>query len=196
MEIVKLILGLIIGLVSGHIIAKLSKKFVYETDERIREYNLDKKILITATVSFTVAVLFKLNWIGFLQYGIVGLLLILIGTIDYYTHYVYVVISFPAIIFSIIIGIYFNGIHVLAIQIPLYIILAIIAYCTSKFYGDIEAMIIIGYVSGILGLMIITALSLIFAIPELFKNRNDKKYTVAFCMYLAMAYIASIILII
>lgn len=184
-----LIFSLIIGVVSGDIIDRLSKKFINETEDRIKDYNLNKKIIIAATVIFTVAVFVKLNLIGFMQYGVIGLILILIGIIDCYTHYVYLAISMPAVILSLILGVYFNGIYSLMIQVPLFLLLFIIAYFTNQFYGDIEAMIIIGATSGITGLMLVTFIALVLTFPELFKNRNEKNYSVAFCTYLALAYV-------
>lgn len=193
--IFKVIFGFILGIGSGYGIDLLSKKFVSETQDRINDYNLNKKIVITATVIFTVAIFIKLNWIGFLHYGVIGLALILIGIIDHYTHYVYLIISIPTVILGVILGIYFNGIYSLIIQVPLFLLLFIIAYFTNKFYGDIEAMIIIGSVTGMLGLLIVTIIALFLTIPELVKNRKDKNYSVAFCTYLSVGYLVSLIII-
>lgn len=187
--ILKLVLGLILGAVAGYVIDRLSKRFINETEDRIKDYNLNRKVVITAIVIFTIADFLIFGWIGFLKYSLIGFVLLLIGIIDYYTHYVYLIIAIPGIIIALILGVYFNGVYSIVIQIPLFFILFIMAYFSNKFYGDVEALIIIGFSFGLNSLVIFTIGAFLFSFPELIKNRKVKRYSIAFCAYLAIAYV-------
>lgn len=193
--LIRVAVGVTIGIVSGSIIEKLCLIYISETEDRVKEYKSNKIKVIIATVIFTVAILLKFNWIGFIHYGVVGLMLILIGIIDYHTHYVYKIMSIPMIVFSLFIGIYSYGANELIGQISFFIIIYLFAMVKGQFYGDIECLIVIGCVVGRLGLFIVMAIALTLLLLKLLLNRNNNIKSAALCPYLAFAYILTIVFI-
>ena len=85
----KYIIGAFIGAIMGFMVYYISKYVVDKESEKWHEYGLYRFSLIIAMVIFTIAIIFKFNLEESIKFWTLGVVLILLGIIDYYTHYVY-----------------------------------------------------------------------------------------------------------
>jgi len=162
----KYIFAVIIGAITGNLIYFISKYIVQQEEDRRFEYKLSRVSVIVAIVIFTIATTFKFNLLEeLIKFWSLGVLLILIGIIDYYTVYVY--LKLAAIGSVVVLVITIGAIECSGNWMQLYIkeaaivgiSLFISAFFTSKWYGDVFEIMLITLIIGYLGILPVVAVA-------------------------------------
>lgn len=154
------------------------------------------KMFIFAAVAIVVTAAFNIytnNLIRKVTCILIGNLLILMAVIDYYTKYVYIKISLVGIIFSTIAGTFIYGVNNVLVITLLSFLLVVIAYFSGKWYGDIQALYIIGCANGSLEMIVINLIAAITATIITIRKKSFKE-EIAYCPCLAVGYITVLII--
>lgn len=177
----------------GEIVFRVTKRIVDNDDDRVKEFNINRFLIIGVMAVIAMTLYFKYDIKTIIAYGGVGVFLISIGIIDYYTRYVYLKMAILGIIYAFIFGLNIYGIKYIIYILTISIFIIILAYFTGKWYGDIEAALIVALTLGIDGLAItFFVVGLISIVVALFKRKLH--CIVPVCPMIAIGYLVSILL--
>lgn len=178
------------------IIIKVSNTVIKQENIINSKNTRNERIFILAAVAIIVTASFNIytnSLIKKVTCILIGNLIVLMAVIDYYTKYVYIKISLIGIIFSTITGTFIYGVENTLVITILSLFLVIIASVSGKWYGDIQALYIIGCANGSLEMIVINLIAAITATIITIRKKSFKE-EIAYCPCLAVGYITVLII--